>query len=203
MVSRDCHISGWVACILTILAAFHSPTCAWAAVPEPDAIVYGSVKRNGLPATAMKVTLRYGVEKLAEFPFSAGAPAGSLYVVRAKLFHPESLNEPRPLGSVYINDTLGLYVDDQLRRYVKVTQRGMVLRIDLDADGVPPPTLTCTCSGDADKNRFVNASDFASVKANFGHVANATTGAGDADCNGFVNANDFAAVKAAFGHPCP
>jgi glucose/arabinose dehydrogenase len=62
-----------------------------------------------------------------------------------------------------------------------------------------PGGAACTCLGDANKNGFVNSSDFAAVQANFGTV----TTLGDADCNGFVNASDFAAVQANFGRPCP
>jgi hypothetical protein len=61
----------------------------------------------------------------------------------------------------------------------------------------------CTCLGDANKNRFANSSDFASVQANFGRPADPLTDLGDADCNGFINATDFAAVQANFGRPCP
>jgi hypothetical protein len=61
----------------------------------------------------------------------------------------------------------------------------------------------CTCLGDADKNGFVNSSDFAAVQATFGRPADPLTGEGDADCNGFVNASDFATVQGNFGRPCP
>jgi hypothetical protein len=60
-----------------------------------------------------------------------------------------------------------------------------------------------TCIGDADKNGFVNSSDFAAVQRDFGAPADPITGLGDADCNGFVNSSDFAAVQANFGRPCP
>jgi hypothetical protein len=65
--------------------------------------------------------------------------------------------------------------------------------------GGPP----CTCQGDADKNDFVNFSDFGSVQSHFGAPADPVTGAGDADCNGFVNFSDFGAVQGSFGAPCP
>jgi hypothetical protein len=74
----------------------------------------------------------------------------------------------------------------------------------------PTPTATftpggpvCTCVGDADKNGFINSTDFAAVQQSFGRAADPVTGRGDADCNGFVNSSDFAAVQANFGHPCP
>ena len=66
-----------------------------------------------------------------------------------------------------------------------------------------PGGPVCTCLGDANKNRFVNSTDFAAVQANFGRPADPLTGLGDANCNGFVNASDFAAVQANFGRPCP
>jgi serine protease AprX len=65
-----------------------------------------------------------------------------------------------------------------------------------------PGGPVCTCPGDADKNGFVNSSDFAAVQSNFGRPADPVTGLGDADCNGFVNSTDFAAVQANFGRPC-
>jgi hypothetical protein len=80
------------------------------------------------------------------------------------------------------------------------------------APPTPTPTVTptatpggpvCTCLGDANKNGFINSSDFAAVQANFGRPADPVTGLGDADCNGFVNSSDFAAVQANFGRPCP
>lgn len=59
----------------------------------------------------------------------------------------------------------------------------------------------CCCRGDANKNGFVNTSDFAEVQINFGRPA-VRSGLGDADCNGFVNSQDFAAVQLGFGRPC-
>lgn len=84
-------------------------------------------------------------------------------------------------------------------------------QIDLFACPTPTPVPTptplpgppCTCNGDADKNGFVNFSDFSAVRSNFGAPPNPVTGAGDADCNNFVNFADFTAVRAAFGQPCP
>jgi hypothetical protein len=61
----------------------------------------------------------------------------------------------------------------------------------------------CTCLGDADKNGFVNSTDFVAVQTTFGRPADPVTGLGDADCSGFVNSSDFAAVQANFGKPCP
>ncbi len=61
----------------------------------------------------------------------------------------------------------------------------------------------CTCVGDADRNSFVNFSDYASVRSNFGHPADVSTLIGDADCNGFINFTDYTAVRGQFGHPCP
>jgi glucose/arabinose dehydrogenase len=66
-----------------------------------------------------------------------------------------------------------------------------------------PTGPVCTCVGDADKNGFVNSSDFAAVQANFGRPADPVTGLGDADCNGFINSTDFAAVQGNFGGACP
>lgn len=71
---------------------------------------------------------------------------------------------------------------------------------NLSGGVVPKPP--CTCIGDADKNAFINFSDYGAVRGTFGLPASAATGEGDADCNGFVNFSDYAAVRAAFGQAC-
>lgn len=61
------------------------------------------------------------------------------------------------------------------------------------------------CYGDADRNGFINSTDFAAVadQANFGANAQPPLGLGDADLNGFVNFQDYGAVQSRFGRPCP
>jgi hypothetical protein len=61
----------------------------------------------------------------------------------------------------------------------------------------------CNCEGDADKNNFVNFTDFRAVRVEFGAPADPETGMGDADCSGFVNFTDFGLVQSEFGAACP
>lgn len=65
----------------------------------------------------------------------------------------------------------------------------------------PPGSCGC-CGGDADKNGFINSTDFATIILHFGETL-PTNGLGDADCNGYVNYADYGAVQRSFGKACP
>lgn len=65
------------------------------------------------------------------------------------------------------------------------------------------PANNCGCCvGDADKNGFVNSTDFARIIDHFGDTA-PTLGLGDGNCDGFVNYSDYGATQSTFGRGCP
>lgn len=78
---------------------------------------------------------------------------------------------------------------------------------DCPFGATPGPTVcpgACgCCTGDANRNGFVNTTDFATVVLNFGAISQSPLGMGDANCDGWVNYSDYGAVQHNFGKACP
>jgi hypothetical protein len=111
---------------------------------------------------------------------------------------------PAPVSSVTIVDrdetfATGTVVDQAVP--IDATVRQVRFSVSLSGLCAASPIWpgTVTCPGDADRNGFVNSTDYEAVRA---HLGETTSGQGDADCNGVVDAADLAAVQANFGRRC-
>lgn len=133
----------WLLCFLPLLGQ--------AGLPEPDAIVYGSITVEGQPLTAADQQFRIEVRRFVTGPavvvttVGAEASAGDLYVVRIPIESGLPLDNP---NAALVGDDLVVVVtqDDTVVEQAPFTiaARGEPLRIDLgqvlsdsDEDGLP------------------------------------------------------------------
>jgi hypothetical protein len=92
------------------------------------------------------------------------------------------------------------FLDNITARLAPVTQPTQLNVPSLTPTPIGSSTPGQPCQGDADRNGFVNALDYASVRDHYGQ---ATCAQGDANGDCFVNAVDFRTVRDNYGQPCP
>ncbi len=140
---------------------------AAASIPEPDHLFYGVVRESGTPLIGTPVELRLGDETgelLARgHTGSSGTGSSELYLLEVRVESPETLGEPRRLGTARIGDVATLVVDGRPKAQLHVGGRGLFVRIDvdlpsgdvpaaddpdgdLDGDGIPNYLDNCTLS---------------------------------------------------------
>lgn len=127
-----------------VLVALVAPV-AWAAVPEPSAVVYG-MGVVPLPNGAL-VEARVGAEQVASYAIGSIPAAGNSYVLAIPLESPTGVAEPRTPGVARLGDLVELYVNAvSTGSTLALNQRGQVVQIILDAGGdifapTPPTSL--------------------------------------------------------------
>ena len=131
----------------------------FAALPEPDHLVYGSPTRNGETLEAGLVTAVLAGEALpiAQFDIGSNPAITGHYVLRI----PIDSVDPRPPGKAREGDAVELYVDGVLAGATTIGERGTVQFLDIDEAGGLLPTIAIA--------------DFAKYEGAAGNVAFALT----------------------------
>jgi hypothetical protein len=117
-----------------------------AAVPEPDAVFYGTVYVNGILArNGVVVSAKLGTATLTSYTVGDDLAVGSgSYLLRIHVAQPTSAGDTAPSGSALEGDTATLRVGTAGIPYAITLNGGTVQRRDLNSSGPPTPTPTST-----------------------------------------------------------
>ncbi len=216
-----------------ILAAFMLGTgcgaiAAWAAVPQPDVVLYGELRVNGQLITAAdtdgdgvadadvtviaRVNPGSGDQEVGRYRIGAQLSAGNNYALRIRM---ESLADgtAQSADRAIRGQTVSLYIRDA-RNPANVTETlaatypsggatltpGTIDMLALDTTGGP---AACACA-DFDGNNLINLTDFTMFAVCFGHNAPSDTCAasafvcGDLNADGIINLSDFTTFATIF-----
>lgn len=174
---------------------------AWAGIPEPDAILYGQILKDGVAVGADEdvtvIARREGDgNEIARYVMGGNADAGDRYVLRIPL---ESLVEGSPMqrtDTLLMGQTVSIYIqEDQspesLVDALTIDHRGAVIYLDLGS------RIPCDFNGDGQ----VSLADHASFVECMGAQAAAggqCLAAFDEDGDGLVTLADFASFQQSF-----
>lgn len=197
-----------------------APSVAWAGIPEPDTVFYGSVQIDGAAAPAgTVVTAHRGADVLASYALGTDATLGDLYALRIRV---ESVQAGQTLspGATQTGDTVLLSIDGTDVAQAWIAGRGVFVQRDLeisgtgpsdfDGDGVPDFLDRCPGTPDAAQDdtdgdgvgnaceSTVGASQPLVVIGDLGNAPDPLTGRGSVDYAYMISAEITCAEYVAF-----